>query len=48
MKSVGEKISYNPKKRLGEGGFAFVYEGFFDGLKVAVKRPKGTSGRFPH
>lgn len=38
MKKVGEKMSYDPEKMLGEGGFAFVYEGFFDGFKVAVKR----------
>ena len=38
MKKVGEKMSYDPEKRLGDGGFAFVYEGLFGGLKVAVKR----------
>ena len=39
MKKVGEKISYDTSKKLGEGGFAIVYEGLFEGSKkVAVKR----------
>jgi len=38
MKKVGEKMGYDPTRILGQGSFAFVYEGFFDGLKVAVKR----------
>lgn len=39
MEKVGDKISYDRSKKLGEGGFAIVYEGLFEGSKkVAVKR----------
>lgn len=41
MEKVGlsKKISYDRTKKLGEGGYAIVYEGLFEGLKkVAVKR----------
>jgi len=39
MEKIGEKISYDRSKKLGEGGFAIVYEGLFeDSKKVAVKR----------
>ncbi len=39
MIKVGKKLSYDRKKKLGEGGFAIVYEGLFqDSKKVAVKR----------
>ena len=39
MEKVGEKISYDSTNKLGEGGFAIVYEGLFEGSKkVAVKR----------
>ena len=36
---VGENITYDRSIKLGEGGFAIVYEGLFKGsTKVAVKR----------
>ena len=41
MENVGEKISYDRNKKLGEGGFAIVFEGLLfnkGSKKVAVKR----------
>lgn len=38
IKTVGERMSYDESKRLGQGGYAFVYEGIYNSLKVAIKR----------
>ena len=45
MEKVGEKLSYDSTKKLGEGGYAIVYKGLFEGLKeeAHVNHPLSTN-----